>query len=144
MAADRSAAARQFDRALSVDLDEPDEATLALVAISLHHGYGAVESLLERVVKRIEGDVPRGRTWHQDLLRISALELEGIRPALLSDTTARELRKLLSFRHFFRHAYGVDLDAEELRRNQAVVLTVSPQLDADLDRLDAWLAALAE
>jgi hypothetical protein len=54
-----------------------------------------------------------------------------------------DLRDLLAFRHFFRHAYVVPLDATRLAALRDRALRVRPLVRSDVRRLDAWLAALA-
>ena len=40
------------------------EGDLARAALALHHAYGAVESLLARVARTVEGSLPDGADWH--------------------------------------------------------------------------------
>jgi len=120
------------------------EADLARAALALHHAYSAVESLLVRVSRTIEGSLPEGADWHQALLDAMVLEIEGVRPRVLADQTARLLRRLLGFRHFLRHGYAVPLDRERLERLRSDALALAPRLAADLDSLDSLLQRLAE
>lgn len=83
---------------------EADPAVAAQVAVALHHAYGAVEAALARTARTLEGDVPERPDRHQALLEPMGLELEGIRPAVLSSDSQERLRRLLAFRRFFRHA----------------------------------------
>lgn len=119
-----------------------EAATLARAALALHHAYCAVESILERIARTVEGDVPTGTRWHRELLDASVLELDGIRPALLSVDSVRGLHDLLAFRHFVRHAYAVALDAERLGELQRRVRDLWPRLHADLVGAVSWLDAL--
>lgn len=64
-------------------------ATLAQAAVALHHAYGAIESALVRLRKVLEGDEPLGADWHQTLLSDMGLDVEGVRPALLSPRRSR-------------------------------------------------------
>jgi hypothetical protein len=63
-----------------IELAHATPATAAQAAVALHHGYGAVESLLVRVSRYVEGSLPTGPDWHVELLESMALELEGVRP----------------------------------------------------------------
>ena len=76
----------------------------------LHNLYGAFEQLFEEVARFFENRVDDAR-YHADLIRRMQLDIRGVRPALLSEATARDLDELRRFRHLFRHAYGSDLDA---------------------------------
>jgi hypothetical protein len=125
-----------------LSLADATPATAAQAAVALHHAYGAVESLLVRVARYIEGALPTGPDWHVELLESMALELEDVRPRVISDTSLGLLRSLLAFRHFFRHGYAIALDAERLEELKTDILTLEPILQDDLDRLDRFLVRL--
>ncbi len=124
-------------------LADDNPAILAQAAVALHHAYGAVESALLRVARLLEGDAPQGPDWHQALLGSMALDIDGVRPAVLSVDSRDDLRRLLSFRHFFRHAYSVRLDADRLTELRAVAVRLRPALRTDFERLDGVLRDLA-
>ena len=44
-----------------------------------------------------------------------ALEIKGVRPRFISETAYEFLNDLRGFRHVFRHAYGVELEAEKIK-----------------------------
>jgi hypothetical protein len=146
MRSDREAFAERIAELRGLDLtsEATAEADLARAALALHHAYSAVESLLERVSRTIEGSLPEGADWHQALLESMALEIEEVRPRVLGDHSAPLLRRLLAFRHFIRHAYAVKLDRERLSGLRDDALSLEPHLAADLDRLDTFLSQLAE
>ena len=81
-------------------------------------------------------------SWHHALLNEMALELENVRPAVLGPATLVHLRRLLAFRHFFRHAYSAELDAARLEELQRVAAAASPLLSADAAALDVFLRTL--
>ena len=116
----------------------------AQAAVALHHAYGAVEAALVRVARVLEGSAPQGADWHQELLTAMGLEIEGVRPRVLGDETIGRLRRLLSFRHFFRHAYGVALDPARLEELRVVAIEVRPLVRRDFEELDRLLRALAD
>ncbi len=116
----------------------------AQVAVALHHAYGAVEAALARIARTLEGGLPQGADWHQALLHSMTLNIDSVRPAVLSPATVGLLRRLLAFRHFFRHAYAVGWDFEQLDSLRRDALAVKKPLCEDLNRLDAFLVALAE
>jgi hypothetical protein len=80
----------------------------AAMAFELERWYTAVESLLVRILRTLEGDVPTGPAHHRELLRIALLAVEPLRPALLPAHAEDDFRELLGFRHFARHAYDVE------------------------------------
>lgn len=117
-------------------LEDAAPEVVAYVAVQVHRYYTAVESLIERI-ERVLGAVPDGPDWHHELLRGATYELDGIRPPILSDATYDHLAEILRFRHFFRHAYVVALDARKLA-------TVVRHVDGVHDSLQQELQAFAE
>jgi hypothetical protein len=140
---DRAAWRLRIEELGSLDLSQATAGALAQAAVALHHGYGAIESALARVARALEGSLPSGRDWHTALLESMALDIEGVRSRVLSDESLRLLRSLLAFRHFFRHAYAVALEAPRLAALQVEALTLCSPLERDLDALDAALARIA-
>jgi hypothetical protein len=98
---DRSAWSGRVDELRRLDMTHAEPGTLAQAAVALHHGYGALESAFERVARALEGSLPKGRDWQVASLDSMALEIEGVRPPVLSHESLRHLRSLLAFRHFF-------------------------------------------
>lgn len=143
IARDWSAVESHRERASSV---EPDAggAEAALVAVSLHHAYQAFESLLERVARALELPVPAGPRAHQELLDDAALDVPGVRDAVVDEPAARAWQRVLRFRHFFRHAYLVELDAVELGKVRACLDEAVVSTRPRVERLLASLRATAD
>jgi hypothetical protein len=118
-------------------------ADAAQAAVALHHAYCAIESILLRIARQLEGSTPEGPEWHQALLHASGLEIPGVRPALLSRESVESLRRLLGFRHFFRHGYAVPLDPHQLAELRREMNELAPRLLRELDQLDTLLAEIA-
>jgi hypothetical protein len=117
---------------------------LAEAAVALHHAYGAVEAALSRIARAIDDGLPEGPDWHQSLLQVMTLAVQSVRPPVLSKNALDLLQRLLAFRHFFRHAYAIELDGlrlEELRRH---AIALEPFLSADLERFDKFLGDAAK
>ena len=103
-------AIRRIDESIRADSPvdvemEPPKIVRSGLALYLHHFYEAVEQVLVRVTKAFDHFSPTGETWHKDLLDEASLEIEGIRPRIISETTRQELERYRSFRHVVRHAY---------------------------------------
>ena len=143
---DRRAVAEQLDVLQRLDLagPSPSSGDIARAAIALHHVYSGLETVLLRVARDVDGGEPGGADWHQALLDTMGLDIEGVRPALVSGPTLAHLRALLAFRHFFRHAYSVALDPARLAELRQLTQDARPGLEADLGRLDTFLAELAD
>lgn len=140
---DRNAWSSRLEELRLLDLTSNSPGELARAAVALHHGFGAIESALERVARLLEGSLPVGRDWHVALLENMALDIEGVRPRVLSDESLRLLRGLLAFRHFFRHAYAVSLEAPRLEALRTDMLALRLPLERDLDALDVYLTRVA-
>jgi hypothetical protein len=120
---------------------------LLIVAVNLHAYYTAMETLLERVARLLDQEVPAGANWHRELLLQMGLELPGLRPRVLEPELVADLDELRKFRHFFRNAYVLELDAERTLGHASRVLKVKGPVHEGIARLlghvDDVIAALA-
>lgn len=122
-------------------------AELVLVAVNLHGWYTALETLLERIARLLDDDVPTGPTWHSDLIEQMEVDVPGVRPSVVpldADADVHELRK---FRHFFRNAYLLELDPARIREHAdrlvRVHQLVQPAVAALRAHVDAMLTVAA-
>lgn len=100
-------------------LDRLSELELAGTAALLHSIYNGIENILKQVLQAGGDSLPAGATWHRDLL--NKVEERGI----LQSATVEALRPFMAFRHFFSHAYVLDLDParmDELVENASHVI----------------------
>lgn len=120
-----------------------DDVHAAATALVLERTYTGLEAMLERVIRVLDGDSPRGLDWHRGLLATAALDVPTIRPAVLTSTLALadELRR---FRHFIRHAYAAPVDPARMGELALAWQAARPLLAADLDRFEQFLADLAD
>ncbi|RMF27044.1 MAG: nucleotidyltransferase domain-containing protein [Chloroflexi bacterium] len=95
--------------------DSPAQLELQGLASSLHQFYTGVESIFERIAVYLDERLPRGAHWHADLLDQMAEPERGKRPAVIDEALRVRLGNYLSFRHFFRHAYGYTLEWHRMR-----------------------------
>lgn len=91
----------------------PTDIELSALAAMMHSFYTGIENIFKRVAVELGGDVPRGASWHRDLLD-SMSEPSGLRTALFSTELRRRLEEYLKFRHFFRQAYSFQFEWEKL------------------------------
>jgi hypothetical protein len=121
-----------------------DRASLALAAVDLHGWYTGWETALERIARAVDQSVPAGVDWHTELLRQAMTDIPGLRPAVLAEHLLGELEELRKFRHFFRHAYRVELDGSKLFAHMERVRAIAPAIHGDLARFDDFLRASIE
>lgn len=142
---DRDAFAARSDElaGLSLSASTGDANLLARAAVALHHAYGAFESALARIARVFDTE-PSGANWHRSLLETMAMDVPGIRPAVVGPQTLPAMRDLPAFRHFFRHAYTVPLDARRLTTLRDLAVRVRPSVVADFTSVDGWLAGLSD
>lgn len=127
MAAARRAAEKHAARAGLADEDRE-----LAIGKHLHDAYCAAEAGLERLLLAIDGGLPQGRRYHQDLLDRAAREMERIRPPVISSATLRGMRQLLGFRHVFRRQYET-FDYALAAPNVALAAALLPRLVAELE-----------
>lgn len=118
----------------------------AFLAVKLHAWYTAFESILERIARVVEGGLSGGPAYHQDLLRGMTLPLAEVRPAVINPARLADLSDMLAFRHFFRHAYAVALDEDELKRHATRLQRLHPGVRQDLRAFESlvlgWIRKL--
>ncbi len=92
-----------------------DELDHMVLGSCLHNLYNAFEAYLLRVAKFFENSVDE-HMWHRDLVDRMALDIPGIRPALITDRTLlARIDELRRFRHVFRNLYKNRLHPGKLR-----------------------------
>ena len=96
---------------LSQSDDEVTTYDKAVVGYLLHSFYNGCENIFRSIARFFENSVST-RTWHKDLLKKMTLEIEGVRPRVISKELYLLLDDFRGFRHKFRHSYSFELDWE--------------------------------
>jgi hypothetical protein len=132
---------RSWDSAKKAGRDR--DAYLDSVALNLHAFYSGLERLFELISRHVDGSSPQGLAWHRDLLHQMADEMAGVRPAVISEGTARELDHYRRFRHLVRNVYTVSLEAEKMSGLVESLAGIWPKLFDEMDAFAMFLEALA-
>lgn len=81
---------------------------LAGVAALLHNFYNGIENILKQILVSKNVVVPEGKSWHKDLLETVTTK------EIISNECKNYLGQYLAFRHFFSHAYALDLYPDKM------------------------------
>jgi uncharacterized protein YutE (UPF0331/DUF86 family) len=94
---------------------------LAGTAALLHNFYNAIENILKQIFISNKISIPEGKSWHKDLIETAVKE------AVITENCKYQLSNYLAFRHFFSHAYALDLYSEKIEplvKNMKDVFTI--------------------
>jgi hypothetical protein len=75
--------------------------------------YIGVENILKRIIKEYYKTLPRGESWHKELLILSSSPPEG-KSVIFQKNLVDKLYTYLSFRHRFVSGYGFQLKGEKM------------------------------
>jgi hypothetical protein len=109
-----------------------DDFYLDSVALNLQGFYSGFERLFTQITEVVEGDLPHGENWHQQLLRQMITEVPMIRPAVISKETGAKLNDYRGFRHVVRNVYAYKFDPNKLEKLVRSVPDLFTQLEAEL------------
>lgn len=91
-------------------LNRPEKSAIELSAMGsfLHHIYTGMENILKRIIRYKNVNIPDSTSSHKDLLNTAVDE------EIISQELSDQLDTYRGFRHFFVHAYGVQLEVDKL------------------------------
>jgi len=121
-----------------------DEAQRIAAAYYLHNLYCAFESIFQRIAAVFGNHLEDRAGWHAELLHRMTLDIEGIRPRVLSASAYDSLDELRRFRHVFRSAYRLQLDVDRLALVVRKARALQTVYEADLHPFIAFLDELAQ
>jgi hypothetical protein len=115
--------------------------TALMVASIIESYYTCAETVFFRISQYFENNLVEGR-WHKDLLERMTLEVEAMRPQVVSDSVGEDLAELLRFRHFKRYYHGFAYDWERLDSLIARLKRVHGSLRCDLQSFRGFLSKI--
>lgn len=124
--------------------DPQDEAQQIATAYYLHNLYCAFESIFQRIATVFGNHLGDRAGWRAELLHRMTLDIEGIRPRVLNAPAYDSLDELRRFRHVFRSAYRLQLDADRLALVVRKARALQAVYEADLHQFIAFLDELAQ
>ena len=117
---------------------EPTWMEYVVVAHTLHNAYSLMEGYFLRIAKFFENEIGND-SWHKDLVQRMTVEIESVRPALLTAEVAQRIDELRGFRHLYRNLYDTDLKPDR-------IIPLQAQFPDTIDRFQAahrrFIAAL--
>lgn len=116
---------------------------LSAAALDLHGFYAGVERTFELVARSVDDSLPKGPTWHRDLLAQMALPVPGLRPAVVTAETHASLTDYLEFRHVVRNLYTFDLRLDRVAVLAGNLRAANDLVQRDLRLFVAFLDSLS-
>jgi hypothetical protein len=108
----------------------------------LQDGYASLEAAMKRALQLYGGVLPSGGSWHADLVALTTAPGAEGRPAFAPDL-ARDIRRLLQFRHFAVHGY-MRFEAEDAAPAAAAARRVAAALPAAAEAFGRAAGLLSE
>ena len=95
-------------------LKEPDFIEASAAGSFLQSFYNGIESIVLLIFKAIKEEIPNDIHWHRKLFE-KAFETNEKRTAIFQNKYKEQFIEYLSFRHYFRHSYGYEIDVVRLK-----------------------------
>ncbi len=105
------------------------------VALNLHGFYSGLETLFELIATHIDQQKPTGANWHQLLLQQMSVEIEQVRPAVISVDIGNRLNEYRNFRHVVRNVYTFRFNPLKM---ESLVVNLNPLFIQIRDELFAF------
>jgi len=88
---------------------EPNFVEASAAGSFLQSFYNGIESIIVLIFKTMGENIPNDAQWHKNLFETAFISNER-RTTIFRNECKEQLVEYLSFRHFFRHSYGFEID----------------------------------
>ena len=144
---DEMAALERLLKVLTALLDQastiPEIALIPALASYITDFYTGCERISERVAVALDGGIPEGSNWHEQLLRqVADSGAEG-RPPLWQGSLLLDLNEYRKFRHFDRHRYKLDLKGDRVLELARQVQPTYLKIQGAIEDFEQWLIHLS-
>ncbi|MDJ0508910.1 MAG: hypothetical protein QNJ64_06620 [Crocosphaera sp.] len=117
----------------------PEIAATPALASYIVDVYTGCERMSERVAVALDGGLPTGENWHEQLLRQMADSGGNNRPPLWQGSLLLELDEYRKFRHLFRHKYQTKLNADKVLILVQKIIITSQKVRKAIKQFNLWL-----
>lgn len=87
----------------------------------------------------MDGALPQGINWHQELLSQMALEIPSVRPAIISEKTRDLLEPYRGFRHVVRNVYTYHIIPEKMKPLVKGIRPLFRQVEKELSAFSRFI-----
>lgn len=98
-----------------------------------------MERVFEKISSAIDGSLPQGTNWHQELLNQMALEKPNLRPAVISEKTRKQLDPYRGFRHVVRNVYTYNISPDKMEPLAKGIRLVFKQVEKELTAFSRFI-----
>ncbi len=74
----------------------------------LHSFYNGIENIVKQIITDRGIPLPNGPSWHRDVLALAGEQ------QFFPNDVIDDLKQYMAFRHYFAHAYVLDIDPQRL------------------------------
>ena len=118
--------------------------TLRAKASIFHDLYTGIERIFAKIAAELNGGIPNTPQWHADLLQDMSLNLEDVRPHVITGKLRDSLLPFLRFRHLFRNLYGFNLDPPRMAELNEAFSTVLDTFNSEMHGFINWLRDMSK
>ena len=92
----------------------PDFVEASAAGSFLQSFYNGIESIILLIFKSVKENIPNDLQWHKKLFE-QAFETNEKRTFIFENESKEQFAEYLSFRHYFRHSYGYEINWDRLK-----------------------------